>query len=56
MDRTERCYQRLEKFERLFAEKGVKIRPFNFNHFEEDLNSIYTISINSFNQKLALHG
>jgi N-acetylglutamate synthase-like GNAT family acetyltransferase len=50
--KTPRDYQRLEKFERLFAEKVIHIRSFNLNAFETDLKHIYDISIKSFVQNV----
>lgn len=41
-------YSRLEKFSTIFEKKGVKIRKFNPEKFEEDIRKIYDISIKSF--------
>lgn len=41
-------YSRLEKFSSIFEKKGVKIRKFNPENFEEDIRKIYDISIKSF--------
>jgi len=41
-------YSRLDKFERIFAQKGIKIRKFNPDRFDEDIRKIYEISIRSF--------
>lgn len=41
-------YSRLEKFEKIFTSKGIKIRPFSPDNFERDIKKIYDISIKSF--------
>ena len=41
-------YSRLEKFSSIFEKKGIKIRQFNPEKFEEDIRKIYDISIKSF--------
>ena len=41
-------YSRLEKFSSIFEKKGIKIRKFNPENFEEDIRKIYNISLNSF--------
>ncbi|MBO6087932.1 hypothetical protein J6P92_06270 [bacterium] len=43
-----RDYSRLEKFERIFEQKGVKIRKFDSDNFERDIRKIYEVSIKSF--------
>lgn len=41
-------YSRLEKFEKIFENKGVKIRKFNPGKFDEDIRKIYDVSVQSF--------
>ncbi len=41
-------YSRLEKFEKIFENKGIKIRKFNPEKFEEDIRKIYDVSVQSF--------
>lgn len=41
-------YSRLEKFNKIFEQKGVKIRKFNLQDFKNDIKKIYEISIKSF--------
>ena len=43
-----RDYSRLEKFKKIFEQKGVKIRKFDSNNFERDIRKIYDVSIKSF--------
>ncbi len=43
-----RDYSRLDKFEKIFEQKGVKIRKFDSNNFERDIRKIYDVSIKSF--------
>ena len=43
-----RDYSRFDKFEKIFEQKGVKIRRFNPNNFEHDIRKIYEVSIKSF--------
>ena len=43
-----RDYSRLDKFKKIFEQKGVKIRKFDSNNFERDIRKIYDISIKSF--------
>ena len=42
----DRDYSRLDKFEKIFEQKGVKIRK--FTDFERDIRKIYDVSIKSF--------
>lgn len=44
----DRDYSRLEKFSKIFEKKGVKIRQFNPENFDEDIRKIYDISTKSF--------
>ncbi len=44
----DRDYSRLNKFEKIFDQKGVKIRKFDPNNFERDIRKIYEVSIKSF--------
>ena len=44
----DRDYSRLDKFEKIFEQKGVKICKFDPNNFERDIRKIYNISIKSF--------
>lgn len=44
----DRDYSRLDKFTKIFEQKGIKIRKFNPNRFDEDIRKIYEISIRSF--------
>ena len=44
----DRDYSRLNKFEKIFEQKGVKIRKFDPNNFERDIRKIYEVSIKSF--------
>lgn len=44
----DRDYSRFDKFEKIFEQKGVKIRKFNPNAFERDIRKIYEVSIKSF--------
>lgn len=44
----DRDYSRLDKFEKIFEQKGIKIRKFNPNNFEIDIRKIYDVSIKSF--------
>ena len=44
----DRDYSRLDKFEKIFEQKGVKIRKFDPNNFEADIRKIYEVSIKSF--------
>lgn len=44
----DRDYSRLDKFEKIFEQKGVKIRKFDPNNFERDIRKIYEVSIKSF--------
>ena len=41
-------YSRLEKFEKIFTEKGVKIRKFSPENFDRDIRKIYDVSVKSF--------
>lgn len=41
-------YSRLEKFSSIFKKRGVKIRKFNPEKFDEDIRKIYDVSIKSF--------
>jgi len=41
-------YERLEKFYRIFMQKGLRIRPLELNHFDEELNRIYQVVCESF--------
>ena len=41
-------YSRLDKFGKIFEQKGVKIRKFDPNNFNEDIRKIYDVSIKSF--------
>ena len=43
-----RDYSRLDKFKKIFEQKGVKIRKFDSNNFERDIRKIYDVSIKSF--------
>lgn len=43
-----RDYSRLDKFKKIFEQKGVKIRKFDPNNFERDIRKIYDVSIKSF--------
>ena len=43
-----RDYSRLEKFGKIFEQKGVKIRKFDPQYFERDIRKIYEVSIRSF--------
>ena len=43
-----RDYSRIDKFEKIFTQKGVKIRKFDPNNFERDIRKIYEVSIKSF--------
>ena len=44
----DRDYSGLEKFEKIFDEKEVRIREFDTNNFERDIRKIYEISVKSF--------
>lgn len=41
-------YSRLKKFSSIFEKKGIKIRKFNPENFEQDIRKIYDISVKSF--------
>ncbi len=41
-------FSRLKKFSSIFEKKGVKIRKFNPEQFDEDIRKIYDVSIKSF--------
>lgn len=41
-------YSRLEKFSSIYDKKGIKVRKFNPEKFEEDIRKIYDISVKSF--------
>ena len=47
-ENLDRDYSRLDKFEKIFEEKGVKIRKFNPEKFDEDIKKIYEVSVKSF--------
>ena len=44
----DRNYSRLDKFGKIFEQKGVKIRKFDPQNFERDIRKIYDVSIKSF--------
>ena len=44
----DRDYSRIEKFNKIFEQKGIKLRNFNPEKFEEDIKKIYEISVQSF--------
>lgn len=46
--KLDRDYSRLDKFKKIFAQKGVKIRKFDLQNFERDIRKIYEVSIKSF--------
>lgn len=41
-------YSRLEKFASIYEKKGIKVRKFNPENFEQDLKKIYDVSVKSF--------
>lgn len=41
-------YQRLDKFSKIFEQKGIKIRKFDPQNFERDIRKIYDVSVKSF--------
>ena len=43
-----RDYSRLDKFSKIFENKGLRIRNFSVEKFDEDIRKIYNISIKSF--------
>jgi len=43
-----RDYSRLDKFEKIFERKGIKIRKFDPENFDRDIRKIYEVSIQSF--------
>ncbi len=48
IQKNDRKYKRIEKFKKVFSEKGIRIRSINLKDFEADLRKIYDISIKSF--------
>ena len=47
-ENLDRDYSRVEKFGKIFENKGVKFRNFNLDKFESDIRKIYDISVASF--------
>ena len=41
-------YKRIDKFKKIFSQKGINIRSIDLNNFENELKKIYEISIKSF--------
>ena len=40
--------ERVEKFEKIFSQKGIRTRSINLSHFKEDIAKIYSICIEAF--------
>ena len=47
-DNLDKSYARLEKFEKRYSEKGIKIRHIKLNEFPDEMRNIFDISLKSF--------